>query len=77
MISGRSRVLGVPGERDLITCMASNEDVRLVILESHGLIADCQQVPTSSAGHDDQGEEDLLGRSLIRVENFEVERHFI
>jgi hypothetical protein len=77
VVSGRSCVLGIPGERDLITCMASKEDLRLVILESHGLIADCQLVPTSSARHDDEDEEDLLLRRVIRVKDFEVEGDLI
>ena len=57
--------------------MAREENFRFIILESHGLIADCQPVPTSLAGHDDEDDEGLLLRRVFCVENLEVEGHFI
>ena len=57
--------------------MTREEDLRFVILESHRLIADCQPVPTSPAGHDHEEDEDLLLWRIIRVEDLEVEGDFI
>lgn len=72
MISSRCCVVGIPGIRHLVACMAREEDLGLLILKCDRLVTVSSDSSTSR-----QSQRHALGWSILCVEDFEVKSQFI